>query len=78
MERRSFWDGMAVGSACLILAGCRARAEPTRTWRVALFASERGSPFTMAGFARIVECAGEAAKLGFKADLEAAHSGTAS
>jgi hypothetical protein len=45
---------------------------------VALFASERGSPFTMAGFARIVECAGEAAKLGFKADLEAAHSGTAS
>jgi len=32
-----------------------------------VFTSERGSPFTTAGFARIVERAGEAAKLGFKA-----------
>jgi integrase len=32
-----------------------------------VFASERGSPFTTAGFARMVERAGEAAKLGFKA-----------
>jgi type 1 fimbriae regulatory protein FimB/type 1 fimbriae regulatory protein FimE len=32
-----------------------------------VFTSERGSPFTTAGFARMVERAGEAAKLGFKA-----------
>jgi hypothetical protein len=32
-----------------------------------VFTSERGSPFTTAGFARLVERAGEAAKLGFKA-----------
>jgi type 1 fimbriae regulatory protein FimB/type 1 fimbriae regulatory protein FimE len=31
------------------------------------FTSERGSPFTTAGFARLVERAGESAKLGFKA-----------
>jgi type 1 fimbriae regulatory protein FimB/type 1 fimbriae regulatory protein FimE len=33
-----------------------------------VFTSERGSPFTTAGFARMVERAGDAAKLGFKAD----------
>ncbi len=32
-----------------------------------VFVSERGSPFTTAGFARMVERAGEAAELGFKA-----------
>ena len=32
-----------------------------------MFASERGGPLTTAGFARMVERAGEAAKLGFKA-----------
>ena len=32
-----------------------------------VFTSERGSPFTTAGFARLVERAGVAAKLGFKA-----------
>jgi integrase len=32
-----------------------------------VFTSERGSPFTTAGFARLVERAGEAADLGFKA-----------
>jgi integrase len=32
-----------------------------------VFTSERGAPFTSAGFARMVERAGEAAKLGFKA-----------
>jgi type 1 fimbriae regulatory protein FimB/type 1 fimbriae regulatory protein FimE len=32
-----------------------------------VFTSERGSPFTTAGFARLVERAGEAAVLGFKA-----------
>jgi len=32
-----------------------------------VFTSERGSPFTTAGFARMIERAGEAAKLGFKA-----------
>jgi integrase len=32
-----------------------------------VFTSERGSPFTTAGFARMVERAGEAAKLSFKA-----------
>ena len=31
-----------------------------------MFTSERGAPFTTAGFARMVERAGEAAKLGFK------------
>jgi integrase len=31
-----------------------------------VFTSERGSPFTTAGFARLVERAGEAARLGFK------------
>jgi type 1 fimbriae regulatory protein FimB/type 1 fimbriae regulatory protein FimE len=32
-----------------------------------VFTSERGSPFTTAGFARMLERAGEAAELGFKA-----------
>jgi type 1 fimbriae regulatory protein FimB/type 1 fimbriae regulatory protein FimE len=32
-----------------------------------VFTSERGAPFTAAGFARMVERAGEAAELGFKA-----------
>jgi type 1 fimbriae regulatory protein FimB/type 1 fimbriae regulatory protein FimE len=32
-----------------------------------VFTSERGAPFTTAGFARTVERAGEAAELGFKA-----------
>jgi integrase len=32
-----------------------------------VFTSERGSPFTTAGFARMVERAGEGARLGFKA-----------
>jgi integrase len=32
-----------------------------------MFTSERGAPFTTAGFARMVERAGNAAKLGFKA-----------
>jgi integrase len=32
-----------------------------------VFTSERGSPFTTAGFARMVERVGDAAKLGFKA-----------
>jgi integrase len=32
-----------------------------------VFTSERGSPFTTAGFARMMERAGEAAELGFKA-----------
>jgi type 1 fimbriae regulatory protein FimB/type 1 fimbriae regulatory protein FimE len=32
-----------------------------------VFTSERGSPFTTAGFARMIERAGEAAGLGFKA-----------
>src|SRR5262249_31058485 len=32
-----------------------------------VFTSERGSPFTTAGFARLVERAGESAGLGFKA-----------
>jgi hypothetical protein len=32
-----------------------------------IFTSERGLPFTTAGFARMMERAGEAAELGFKA-----------
>ena len=39
MKRREF---LAVGSACFILAGRRARAETARTWRVALVTSGRG------------------------------------
>jgi type 1 fimbriae regulatory protein FimB/type 1 fimbriae regulatory protein FimE len=31
-----------------------------------VFTSERGAPFTRAGFSRLVERAGEAAELGFK------------
>ena len=31
-----------------------------------IFTSERGSPFTRSGFAKLIERAGEAAKLGFK------------
>jgi integrase len=38
--------------------------EPKSTF---VFTSERGSPFTTAGFARLVERAGETAKLSFKA-----------
>jgi site-specific recombinase XerD len=34
---------------------------------VFMFTSERGAPFTTAGFARMVERAGSEAKLGFKA-----------
>ena len=34
-----------------------------------VFTSERGAPFTTAGFARMVERAGSEAKLGFKARL---------
>jgi site-specific recombinase XerD len=32
-----------------------------------VFTSERGAPFSSAGFAKMVERAGEGAKLGFKA-----------
>jgi putative tryptophan/tyrosine transport system substrate-binding protein len=39
MRRRDF---LAVGSVCLIVASGRARAEPSRTWRVALVTSGRG------------------------------------
>jgi integrase len=38
--------------------------EPRSTF---VFTSERGSPFTTAGFARLIERAGEAARLGIKA-----------
>jgi type 1 fimbriae regulatory protein FimB/type 1 fimbriae regulatory protein FimE len=38
--------------------------EPRSPW---VFTSERGGPFTAEGFARMVERAGEAAELGFKA-----------
>jgi site-specific recombinase XerD len=34
-----------------------------------VFTSERGAPFTRAGFGRMVERAGTAAKLGFKCHL---------
>jgi site-specific recombinase XerD len=33
-----------------------------------VFTSERGTPFTTAGFARMIERAGTEARLGFKAD----------
>jgi putative ABC transport system substrate-binding protein len=39
MRRREFLVG---GSACLVLAGGATRAEPSRTWRVALLTSGRG------------------------------------
>src|SRR6476646_2712416 len=50
-------------------ATCRCRGLPsmrTLSTKIA-FTSERGSPFTTAGFARMVERAGVEAKLGFKA-----------
>jgi site-specific recombinase XerD len=38
--------------------------EPKSTF---VFTSERGAPFSTAGFARMVECVGTEANLGFKA-----------
>jgi Phage integrase family len=45
-------------------AAAPARPEPKSPF---VFTSERGAPFTTAGFARMVERAGSEAKLGFKA-----------
>ena len=50
--------------------GGEARAKPLRRRLIEapfVFTSERGSPFTTAGFARMVERAGVEAKLGFPA-----------
>src|SRR5215471_8569984 len=43
------------------------RVEKIFTKSPFVFTSERGSPFTTAGFARIIERAGVEARLGFKA-----------
>jgi site-specific recombinase XerD len=43
---------------------CPAAQEPKSPF---VFTSKRGAPFTTAGFARMVERAGKAAKLSFKA-----------
>jgi hypothetical protein len=53
---------------CIRLWGVAARlAEGDEVKVTIVFTSERGAPFTTAGFARMVERAGEAAELGFKA-----------
>ena len=49
---------------CAPCAGLQREQEPKSPF---VFTSERGSPFTTAGFARLVERAGAAARLGFKA-----------
>ena len=57
----------------MLLPSLLAFAEPRRLQReqepksAFVFTSERGSPFTTAGFARMVERAGISAKLGFRA-----------
>jgi type 1 fimbriae regulatory protein FimB/type 1 fimbriae regulatory protein FimE len=43
------------------------------TARSFVFTSEHGAPFTTAGFAKMVERAGKAAKLAFKAHPQRAH-----
>jgi integrase len=53
-----------VGDELRALRRLQREQEPKSTF---VFTSERGSPFTAAGFARMVERAGTAAKLGFKA-----------
>ena len=45
----------------------RLRREPQEPKSPFIFTSERGAPFTIAGFARMVERAGVQAKFGFKA-----------
>ena len=53
----------SVATRCGPFASCSA----SRTPIAFVFTSERGSPFTTAGFARMVERAAVEAKLGFKA-----------
>jgi integrase len=53
-----------VGDELRALRQLQREQEPRSTF---VFTSERGSPFTTAGFARLIERAGEAAKLGIKA-----------
>ena len=52
-----------IGDELRALRQLRREQEPESTF---VFTSERGSPFTTAGFARIIERAGEAAGLDFK------------
>ena len=53
-----------VGDELRALRRLRREQEPKSPF---VFTSERGSPFSTSGFAKLVERAGEAAKLGFKA-----------
>jgi integrase len=53
-----------LGDELRMLKRLQREQQPKSTF---VFTSERGSPFTTAGFARMVERAGEAAELGFKA-----------
>ena len=53
-----------IGDEMRALRQLQREQEPRSTF---VFTSERGSPFSTAGFARMIERAGEAAKLGFKA-----------
>ncbi len=53
-----------IGDELRALRRLRREQEPRSTF---VFTSERGAPFTTAGFARMIERAGKAAKLAFKA-----------
>jgi integrase len=59
------WDQIDFDRATLAVRRVKQRDQETKSPFV--FTSERGSPFTTAGFARMVERAGVEAKLGFKA-----------
>ena len=54
----------SLGTNCAPCGGSSASREPKSPF---VFTSERGAPFSTAGFARMVERAGAEAKLGFKA-----------
>ena len=54
----------SAATSCGRCASCSASRNPRSPF---VFTSERGSPFTTAGFAKLVERAGEAARLGFPA-----------
>ena len=55
--------GVSVGRELRALRRLAREQEPKSAF---VFASERGAPFTTAGFARMIERLGEAASLGFK------------
>ena len=56
-----------VGDACRLPQGCRLARRSSAVVARHVFTSERGAPFTTAGFARMIERAGRIAELSFKA-----------